>query len=104
MAQELEVAESNAALPAQASSRGRGGRAPAQPEARAAYDGVIQAWIQRQQERLQEGPPTGSSRSAHAPGARLARQIVLPRSWDWQAPTRPLDGCAALVERAGRRS
>ena len=32
------------------------------------------------------------------------QRIVLPKSWDWQAPTRPLDGYAALVERAGRRS
>ena len=52
-------------------------------------------------QRCYEGAPPGSSRGAHAPGASCPAER--PKSWDWLAPTRPLDGYAALVERAGRR-
>ena len=54
-------------------------------------------------QRCYEGAPPDHL-EAPTPLGRLGRQIVLPKSWDWQAPSRPLDGYAALVERAGRRN
>ena len=53
-------------------------------------------------QRCYEGAPPDHL-EAPTPLGRIGQRIVLPKSWDWQAPTRPLDGYAALVERAGRR-
>ena len=48
-----------------------------------------------------EGPATERV-EAPTPLGRIGRHIVLPRSWDWEAPSRGLDRYALLVDQAGR--
>ena len=35
---------------------------------------------------------------------KIGQRIVLPRSWDWEAPRRGVDRYALLVEQAGRQA
>ena len=47
-----------------------------------------------------------STDRVHAPTplGRIGQHIALPKSWEWEAPTRALDGYASLVELAGRQT